>query len=136
MNKKEHELTLRVYYEDTDAGGIVYHANYLRFLERGRTEWLRDLGFEQDALLEQNVAFVVRHMNADFLLPAKFNQQLCIHTQVVQLKGASMQFKQTIKNEQQADCFTADVLVACIRHDTLRPCRIPAQILGEITRVI
>jgi acyl-CoA thioester hydrolase len=136
MNKKEHELTLRVYYEDTDAGGIVYHANYLRFLERGRTEWLRDLGFEQDALLEQNVAFVVRHMNADFLLPAKFNQQLSIHTQVVQLKGASMKFKQTIKNEQQAVCFSAEVLVACISHDSLKPCRIPAQILGEITRVI
>lgn len=136
MEKQAKSLPVRVYYEDTDAGGIVYHANYLRFLERGRTEWLRALGFEQDALLEQNVAFVVRHMDADFLLPAKFNQMLSINTQVVQLKRASMKFSQTITNEQDAVCFAATVTVACINHDTLKPCRMPAAILGELSRVI
>ena len=72
------QFPVRVYYEDTDAGGIVYHANYLKFLERARTEWLRSLGIEQDVWLAQSIAFVVRHMDIDFRHAARFNQQLVI----------------------------------------------------------
>ena len=96
-----HTLSIRVYYEDTDAGGIVYYANYLKFAERARTEGLRDLGFEQDELLEQNIAFVVKHVEMHNYAPARFNQLLSIETRVVELKGASMTFQQIIKNEQE-----------------------------------
>lgn len=135
MQKDTHQWQVRVYYEDTDAGGIVYHANYLKFLERARTEWLRECGFEQDILLEQNLAFVVRSMELEFAHAAKFNQILSIHTQIVQLKGASMVFKQKITNDDK-ECFSAVVKVASVNIDTLKPCRIPTFILGEIKRVI
>lgn len=131
-----HGMKIRVYYEDTDAGGIVYHANYLKFIERARTEWLRELGFEQDHLLEQNLAFVVKGITADFIKAARFNETLSIHTHIVQLKGASMKFKQIITNSQNEECFCAEVKIACINPVTLKPSRIPASILGECKRVI
>lgn len=136
MRKSNYLWQVRVYYEDTDAGGIVYHANYLKFLERARTEWLRACGFEQDILLEQNLAFVVRSMELEFAYAAKFNQILSIHTQIVQLGGASMVFKQIITNDDGKECFSALVKVASVNIGTLRPCRIPTFILGEIKRVI
>ncbi|WP_340676517.1 YbgC/FadM family acyl-CoA thioesterase, partial [Paraglaciecola sp.] len=72
---------IRVYYEDTDAGGIVYYANYLKFFERARTEWLRCLGIEQDELLERSVGFVVKRVEMDNHAPARFNQLLCIESE-------------------------------------------------------
>ena len=90
-------MPLRVYYEDTDAGGIVYYANYLKFFERARTEWLRDLGFEQDKLLEQSIGFVVKRVEMHNHAPARFNQLLSIITELVNCKGASLEFKQIIK---------------------------------------
>ena len=107
-----HRHQVRVYYEDTDAGGIVYYANYLKFMERARTEWLRSLGFEQDTLMEQSVAFVVRRVEMHNYAPARFNELLSIDSQVVELKGASMTFKQTIKNKQETILVTAEVFVA------------------------
>jgi acyl-CoA thioester hydrolase len=136
MRKSNHQWQVRVYYEDTDAGGIVYHANYLKFLERARTEWLRTFGFEQDILLEQNLAFVVRSMELEFAYAAKFNQILSIHTQIVQLSGASMVFKQIITNDDDKECFSALVKVASVNIETMKPCRIPTFILGEFKRVI
>ena len=106
-----HRHQVRVYYEDTDAGGIVYYANYLKFMERARTEWLRCLGFEQDTLMEQSVAFVVKRVEMHNYAPARFNELLSIDSQVVELKGASMTFKQTIKNKQETILVTAEVRV-------------------------
>lgn len=131
-----HSLAVRVYYEDTDAGGIVYYANYLKFMERARTEWLRDLGYEQDDLLEQSVAFVVKHVEMHNYAPAKFNQLLSIDTQIVELKGASMTFKQTITNEQETLLVSAQIKVACVDLAVMKPKRLPAALLGDISRVI
>ena len=131
-----HRHQVRVYYEDTDAGGIVYYANYLKFMERARTEWLRSLGFEQDTLMEQSVAFVIKGVEMHNYAPARFNELLSIDSQVVELKGASMTFKQTIKNKQETILVTAEVLVACVNLDSMKPRRLPRTLLGEISRVI
>ena len=131
-----HQCQVRVYYEDTDAGGIVYYANYLKFMERARTEWLRELGFEQDILMEQSVAFVVKRVEMENHAPAKFNDMLSIETHVVELKGASMTFQQTIKNNQAVILVSANIQVACVNLDTMKPRRLPRTMLGEISRVI
>ncbi len=83
-----------VYYEDTDAGGVVYHANYLKFFERARTEMLRAVGVHQQSLLEQGIGFVVRHMEIDFLKGAKLDDHLEVVTRVSELKKASLTFCQ------------------------------------------
>lgn len=131
-----HEYQIRVYYEDTDAGGIVYYANYLKFMERARTEWLRSLGYEQDILMEQSVAFVVKRVEMHNYAPARFNQLLSIATQVVELKGASMLFRQVIKNAQGNNVASADIQVACVDPEQMKARRLPRNLLGDITRVI
>ena len=131
-----HLHQVRVYYEDTDAGGIVYYANYLKFMERARTEWLRELGFEQDTLMEQSIAFVVKHVEMHNYAPARFNQLLSIETRVVELKGASMTFQQTIKNNNGLKLVSADIQVACVDITAMKPKRLPRTLLGEISRVI
>ena len=85
-------LSIRVYYEDTDAAGIVYYANYLRFLERGRTEYLRSMGHDQHELMRQGVAFAVRSMNAEFLKPAKLDDMLTVDTAIESLGRAQLVF--------------------------------------------
>lgn len=109
-----HILPIRVYYEDTDAAGIVYHANYLRFAERGRTEMLRDAGFEHAAILaETAVAFTVISMNINFRIPAKLDELLTVQTRMVSVGGASMEMAQAIC---RGDNLLVDmtVKIACI----------------------
>jgi acyl-CoA thioester hydrolase len=132
---QKHNFDVRVYYEDTDAGGIVYYANYLKFFERARTEWLRDLGIEQDKLLEQSVGFVVKRVEMENNAPAKFNQLLSISSQLVELKRASMVFQQKIKNSNNQCLVSAQIRVACVDLKKMKPIAIPAFILGEISRV-
>lgn len=134
MNKHQHNI--RVYYEDTDAGGIVYYANYLKFLERARTEWLREMGTEQDILLEHSIGFVVKRVEMDNHAPARFNELLCIHTEIVELKRASLVFKQIIISPKNKPLVSASIRVACVNLSTMKPQAIPEQILGEFTRVI
>ena len=129
-----HTCDIRVYYEDTDAGGIVYYANYLKFFERARTEWLRSLGYEQDTLMEQSVAFVVKRVEMHNHAPARFNQLLSIETQIVELKGASMTFKQVIKNSQDDQLVTAEIQVACVDLAKMKARRLPRTLLGDISR--
>ncbi|GGW74852.1 tol-pal system-associated acyl-CoA thioesterase [Alteromonas halophila] len=131
-----HEYQVRVYYEDTDAGGIVYYANYLKFTERARTEWLRSVGYEQDVLLEQNIAFVVKWVEMHNYAPARFNDVLSIATQVVELKGASMLLKQEITNAQGVALVTSNVRIACVDLASMKARRLPKTLLGDITRVI
>ncbi len=133
---KQHHFNVRVYYEDTDAGGIVYYANYLKFLERARTEWLRELGIEQDDLLEQSVGFVVKRVEMDNHVAAKFNELLSIRSQIVELKRASMVFEQNIINTNNLCLVSAQIRVACVNLDKMKPIAIPDFILGEISRVI
>lgn len=110
------DLELRVYYEDTDSGGVVYYANYLKFIERGRSEFLRELGFEQDQLInDQGVIFAVRSLQAEYLSPARFNDLLTIHTQVEKSRRASLIFSQKIRDlKQNKVLFEAQVTVACL----------------------
>ena len=124
----------RVYYEDTDAGGIVYNANYLKFLERARTEWLRQLGIEQDQLLQHNVAFVVRHIDIEFRNAARFNQLLAVSCRVAQLKRASMVFSQVIADETGRVIVTANVTIACVNLAAMKPIAIPEDVSGVIAR--
>lgn len=131
-----HEHKVRVYYEDTDAGGIVYYANYLKFFERARTEWLRNLGIEQDVLLERSIGFVVKRVEMDNHAPGRFNQLLSIQTEIVELKRASLIFKQIIINPDGTSLVSASITVACVNLSTMKPQAIPAFILGEISRVV
>lgn len=127
-------LPVRIYYEDTDAGGIVYHANYLKFCERGRTEYLRQLGIEQDDYLKQNIAFVVKSMDIDFKVAAQFNDMITVQTEIKQIKRASVEFIQTITNNKEQPVFTANVQVACIDLTKMKPKAIPSDILGVLQR--
>jgi acyl-CoA thioester hydrolase len=132
----KHKHLIRVYYEDTDAGGIVYYANYLKFFERARTEWLRKLGIEQDELLEHSVGFVVKRVEMDNHAPARFNQLLCIESEIVELKRASLVFKQIIKSPSEQHLVSAIIKVACVNLSLMKPQAIPANILEEFSRVI
>lgn len=127
-------LKVRVYYEDTDSGGVVYYANYLKFIERGRSEFLRDLGFEQDSLSQhQNIIFAVRSIQADYLLPARFNDLLCVHTELKKTRHASLIFSQKIKDlKQNKVLFKAQITVACLNALNFKPCAIPSNILEKI----
>ncbi len=128
-------LGVRVYYEDTDAGGVVYHARYLHFMERGRTELLRALGFEQDRLREQaRVLFAVRRLDIGFLYPARFNERLRVETAVAGHGRTNMDFLQVVMREDdQRVCCRASVNMACLDAERLRPARIPADILTAIS---
>jgi acyl-CoA thioester hydrolase len=123
---------VRVYFEDTDAGGIVYHARYLYFLERARTEWLRELGFNQSLLKQQNVLFVVRDMNIKWQKPAVLDDALIVDVNVIAVKKASLKMQQTIKTESEQKLH-ADVTIACIDATNKKPMAIPQAILSLIT---
>jgi acyl-CoA thioester hydrolase len=130
----EGRLGVRVYYEDTDAGGVVYHARYLHFMERARTEWLRGLGFEQDRVrAEHGVLFAVRRMDIAFLHPARFNDLLRVDTVITDHGRASLDFAQTVLREDDAQpCCRATVNIACLDAERLRPARIPEDIMTAI----
>ena len=129
---------VRVYYEDTDSGGVVYYANYLRFMERARTEWMRALGFEQDRLIrEEGILFAVRSANVEFLRPAHFNDLLSISLDVVQRGRASLTFNQLIARcaDEQLPLCSGRIKIACLEAVSFRPQPIPDYILKEIPDV-
>jgi len=136
---------VRVYYEDTDSGGVVYYANYLKFLERGRSEWLRSLGIEQDVLRDQSgLIFAVRSISLDYRLPARFNEQLYVSVMIKQQARASLVFAQqvlrladgevkqgveiTIEKQLASVLCEGEVKVACLDAVSLKPRRIPDDI--------
>ncbi|NQY27438.1 MAG: tol-pal system-associated acyl-CoA thioesterase [Piscirickettsiaceae bacterium] len=126
------EWPIRVYYEDTDSGGVVYHSNYLNFMERARTEWLRSLGFEQDELIAHHQCiFAVHSMQMNFRRPAKFNDALIIKTTIANISGASFEFDQKVFRDDELLC-EAMVKVACLDSNRFRPKSIPSFILMEI----
>ena len=131
--KKEFDLQVRVYYEDTDAGGVVYHSHYLNFMERARTEWLRHIGFEQNALIEHDkILFAVRKVNIDFHKPALFNDLLNIKTRVIHTRRASLVFEQIIVNQSEENICKAEIKIACLNSRTMKPEPIPENILLEL----
>jgi acyl-CoA thioester hydrolase len=116
---------VRVYYEDTDAGGVVFYANYLKFYERARTEMLRDMDFEQDQLITQeSVIFVVRSVQVDYLKPAKFNDLVVVTAELSLVKSASLTFEQIIKRGDDV-LSTATIRIACLDAKFMRPKQIP-----------
>jgi acyl-CoA thioester hydrolase len=127
-------LTSRVYWEDTDAGGVVYHASYVRFLERARTEWLRAAGYDQTRLrAEGGLLLVVRAMRLDFLAPARLDDLLAITVTPVAAKGAGLRCTQAVLHGERL-LLTAEVDVACLRAADFRPTRIPAGLLADLMR--
>ena len=125
---------VRVYIEDTDAGGIVYYANYLKFMERARTEWLRACGVELDLWQNQHRRlFVVRSVQIDFRSPAKFNEQLNVCAKLVTLKSASLVCEQRIMRDSVL-LVDATVKLVCVNADSMSPCAIPTEIKEAMTR--
>lgn len=125
---------VRVYWEDTDAGGVVYYANYLKFLERARTEWLRALGIGQGELAERDgVVFVVRHVAADFLRPARYDDLLQVRCRVEELGGASLTLEQTVTRGEEV-LLTARVRLACVGAASFRPAKIPPHVMERLVR--
>ena len=112
---KPHQIAIRVYYEDTDFSGVVYHASYLRFMERGRTEQIRDLGVAQAELFdgEQGLSFAVRRMGIEFLKPARMDDLLTIETQPTEARGATLLLAQRVLRGEEV-LVTAEVTVACV----------------------
>ena len=124
----------RVYYEDTDAGGVVFYANYLKFIERGRTEYLRDLGFDQGSLAkEKNIVFVVKSLSADYLLPAFLDDMIEVQTIIKSNKNASLVFTQKILSlEKNTVLFNAEVKVVSVLKNNLKPCAVPQEIMEKL----
>lgn len=122
---------VRVYYEDTDAGGVVYHASYVAFYERARTEMLRQCGFSQQTLLAEHIGFVVSKMSLDFLAPARLDDLLEIQSEVTSLRGASMVFSQRIINADNQVLNQAEVLIVCVDLSLMKPRALPKSIVAE-----
>jgi acyl-CoA thioester hydrolase len=123
---------VRVYYEDTDSAGVVYYANYLRYLERARTEWVRALGFEQTDLATQHrIVFVVRALAIEYLKPARFNDELGIFVELVRTGASQIVLAQRVACGGEA-LATAEVKVACVNISSFKPVRIPSPLLAKI----
>ncbi|MEQ1638197.1 MAG: tol-pal system-associated acyl-CoA thioesterase [Methylococcales bacterium] len=123
---------IRVYYEDTDAGGVVYYANYLKFFERARTEMLRAAGYEQDELrVRDNILFVVRALQIDYLSPAHFNDLLATTTSITETKRTRILFDQIITKDALTLCH-AVISIACLNATSMRPTAIPQPLLEQL----
>ena len=126
-----HDFTLRVYYEDTDLAGIVYYANYLKFIERGRSEWVRSLGVDQVALKrDHGLVFAVRRVEADYLKPAKYDDELRVTTDLIAETGARIVLDQAVWRGNDK-LFTATVTLVCLA-ETGAAARLPAEIRAKI----
>jgi acyl-CoA thioester hydrolase len=126
-----HSFAVRVYYEDTDLAGIVYYANYLKFIERARSEWVRGLGVDQTRLrVEQGIVFAVRRVEADYLRPARFEDDLRITTELAQIGGARIELRQEVLRGAER-LFTALVVLVCL-HESGHPARVPADIRAAL----
>jgi acyl-CoA thioester hydrolase len=140
---REFSWLVRVYYEDTDSGGVVYYANYLKFMERARTELLRSIGFEQDEIRQQlGIVFAVSRVNIQYRKPARFNDELNVITSISALGKASIQFKQSVflistKPESvRADTLLseAEIKIACLNADKFLPQSMPESIITTINK--
>lgn len=122
---------IRIYYEDTDAGGVVYHARYAHFFERARTEMLREKGFEQQKLRKENLAFVVRKMTIDYLHPARLDDLLTVETKIAYVQHTSLAFVQRLINQQGKEICTAEIVIVSIDTFKMKPTRLPESIVAE-----
>lgn len=123
---------VRVYFEDTDAGGVVYHARYLAFYERARTEMLRQHNYDQQKLLSEHVAFAVRRMTVDYYFPARLDDQLEVESEITEVRRASLTFAQRIFSKNGKLLSSAEVLIACINPHEAKPIALPKSIVSEL----
>jgi len=127
---QEFSFPIRIYYEDTDAGGVVFYANYLKYMERARTEWLRSAGFEQDVLAEQqNLVFAVHRVKLDYLKPARFNDLVQVTATIKKEGKASLDFYQEVRRDGTVLC-KADIQIVCVDVDEFVPRPIPEDIVS------
>jgi len=137
------EFPIRIYYEDTDAAGVVFYANYLKFFERARTEWLRSAGVSQErAARDWGVVFVVRHTAIDYLAPARLDDGLVVRTRLVRLGQVSIEFHQEARRVPELGASSprsgaellarGSIKVGCVNRETLRPEKIPALVRGAL----
>ena len=132
QNENEFLWPIRIYYEDTDAGGVVYHTNYIKFMERARTEWLRSLGFEQDELRDNHgVIFAVRSVQVDYNFPAKFNDELMVSSEVIKFGKASITIEQQVKRKDNILC-KGIIKVAILDNKSFRPKAMPDTLHGQL----
>ena len=122
----KHLYPVRVYYEDTDMGGVVYHANYLKFIERARSNWVCKLGNDQNTMRGAGIVWVVRRIEADYLAAAKFDDELVVETEVASLSGARLTMSQLVKRGD-TEIFRAVVTAVCMNEQG-KPVRLPAEI--------
>ncbi len=138
QTERQFSWPVRVYYEDTDAAGVVYYANYLKFMERARTEWLRTLGAEQDQLKQDHgVVFVVRSVQLDYKAPARFNDKLRVVCDVRERSRVSITFGQQVCRADDANAVlcAGEVMVVCVDAKNMRVRPIPQHLLTEIPNV-
>jgi acyl-CoA thioester hydrolase len=126
-------FAIRVYWEDTDGGGVVYHASYLRFLERARTEWLRARGIGQQRLRQdEDVIFAVRSVRMEFLAPAQLDDEIDATVVLTEVRAASLRFGQTLRRRRDGVLLVeAEVRAACLTGSTFRPRAIPAGLFDD-----
>ena len=125
---KTFSLPIRIYFEDTDSGGVVYHSNYLKFMERARTEWLRSIGIDQRHLKQDNhIMFVVHRIDIQYKFPARFNDDLIVKSELKNIGSSKIEFRQMIyRNDEML--IDANVDIACIDSEKFKPVRIPPTI--------
>jgi len=130
------DFPVRVYYEDTDAGGVVYFANYLRFMERARTEWLRQLGFDQSELRErQGVLFVVRGVEATYRRPARLDDALTVQSRLAVLSRVALHFEQSIVRDGET-LVSGNSEVICVGAESMRPTRMPDPLMQVLQTIV
>ncbi len=131
MNSEDFLLPLRVYIEDTDAGGIVYYVNYLKFMERCRTEFMRSLGFDKNFIFNEELMFVVRDVAVQYLRPAKLDDELIATARLGQLRGAAITMIQSVWRGDEL-LAQGEVKIVCVDKSGLKPRRIPKQMLARL----
>ena len=132
--QKEFIWQIRVYYEDTDAGEVIFYANYLKFMERARTEWLRKIGFDHKILKEKyELLFAVKNLTIDYIKPGRLDDLLTVTSELLDSRKASLIFGQNIKNENNELLSEAKVKIACINSKTLKASPMPDKLILELT---
>jgi tol-pal system-associated acyl-CoA thioesterase len=122
---------LRVYIEDTDAGGIVYYVNYLKFMERARTEFMRSLGYDKNGIFSTDLMFVVRDVTVNYLLPARLDDELVATAAIVKLRGAAIIFRQSVLRGEDL-LATGEITIACVDRSGVRPRRLPPEMAARL----
>ena len=132
--QKEFIWQIRVYYEDTDAGEVIFYANYLKFMERARTEWLRKIGFDHKILKEKyELLFAVKNLTIDYIKPGHLDDLLTVTSELLDSRKVSLTFGQNIKNENNELLSEAKVKIACINSKTLKASPMPDKLILELT---